>query len=97
MPAKKKADKFFAGTGRRKRAIARVWLYDKKGDITINDKPIKEVFDSPEQTLEWVKPFHTVGVSHPQAKFSATVKVSGGGKTGWLEAVRLGFSRALIE
>ena len=47
--------------------------------------------------MEWVKPFHTVGVSHPQAKFSATVKVSGGGKTGWLEAIRLGFSRALIE
>lgn len=89
--------KFFSGTGRRKSSIARVWIYDKKGEIMVNDKPIKEYFPRKDQILEWVKPFHTIGVSHPQAKFSASIKVSGGGIKGQLEAVRLGIARALID
>lgn len=93
--AKKK--EFFSGTGRRKRSVARVWLYEEKGEIVINDKPISEFFPGQEDTLEWVKPFHAVGVSHPQAKFSATIKVHGGGKVGQVEAVRLGIARALIS
>lgn len=87
---------FFSGTGRRKRSVARVWLYDEKGEITVNDKPIKDFFYDRELTLEWVKPFHAVGVSHPQAKFSASIKVHGGGIRGQVEAVRLGIARALI-
>jgi small subunit ribosomal protein S9 len=87
---------FFSGTGRRKRSVARVWLYAEKGEFTINDKPAKDYFTDAEDTLEWVKPFHAVGVSHPQAKYSATIKVHGGGPKGQLEAVRLGIARALI-
>ena len=94
MPKKKE---FFTGTGRRKSSVARVWLYDAKGEIMINDKPIKEYFPSREDVLEWVKPFHAIGVSHPQAKFSASIKVSGGGKKGQLEAVILGLSRAILN
>lgn len=92
----KKLD-FFSGTGRRKRSVARVWLYEEKGEIMVNDKLISEFFTDQEDTLEWVKPFHAVGVSHPQAKFRATIKVHGGGKTGQVEAVRLGIARALIN
>lgn len=88
---------FFSGTGRRKRSVASVWLYDEKGEIMVNDKPVAEFFSGQEETLEWVKPFHAVGVSHPQAKFSATIKVYGGGKVGQVEAVRLGIARALIN
>lgn len=88
--------KFYSGTGRRKRAIARVWLFEQKGEFIINDKPAKEYFSDRDETLEWVKPFHAIGVSHPQSKFSATIKVSGGGKNGQVEAVRLGVARALI-
>ena len=72
-------------------------LYDEKGEIIVNDKPVSEFFSGQEETLEWVKPFHAVGVSHPQAKFSATIKVYGGGKVGQVEAVRLGIARALIN
>jgi len=89
--------KFFSGTGRRKSSVARVWLFDKKGEFTVNDKPIKEYFSDAEQALEWVKPFHAIGVSHPQAKFSGSIKVAGGGISGQLDAVRLGFARALID
>ncbi len=96
--AEKKSKKanFFSGTGRRKRSVARVWLYAEKGDFTINGKPAKDYFTDADDTLEWVKPFHAVGVSHPQAKYSATIKVHGGGPKGQLEAVRLGIARALI-
>lgn len=92
----KKVIKFFSGTGRRKSAIARVWLYPEKGDIIINDKNAKDVFPSARDTLEWVRPFHAVGVSHPQAKFGATIKTSGGGKSSQVDAVKLGIARALI-
>lgn len=88
---------FFSGTGRRKRSVASVWLYDEKGEIIVNDSPVSEFFTGQEETLEWVKPFHAVGVSHPQAKFRATIKVHGGGKVGQAEAVRLGIARALIS
>ena len=94
MPSK---SKFFSGTGRRKRSVARVWLYESKGEIMINDVPVGEFFTGLEETLEWVKPFHAVGVSHPQAKFSATIKVHGGGIVGQVGAVRLGIARALIS
>jgi len=87
---------FFSGTGRRKRAVARVWLYDKKGEVTINDKPAKEAFSDREDVLAWIKPFHTVGVSHPQAKYSANIKVAGGGITSQIEAIQLGIARALV-
>lgn len=93
---KKSKKQFFSGTGRRKFSIARVWLYPDKGEVIVNGMPIKEYFRGREETLEWVKPFHAVGVSHPQAKFSATIKVAGGGKTGQVLAVRHGIARALV-
>lgn len=96
MPRKKADKQFYSGTGRRKRSIARVWIYEEKGDFTINGKPAKDYFPGRDETLEWVKPFHAIGISHPQSKFSGTIKVSGGGKTGQVEAVRLGVARALL-
>ncbi|MBU1104934.1 30S ribosomal protein S9 [Patescibacteria group bacterium] len=84
------------GLGRRKRSVARVWLYDEKGDITVNDKPIGDFFTKDADKLLWQKPFHIVGVSHPAAKFSGSIKVRGGGKTGFIDAVVLGISRALL-
>ncbi len=95
--AKSKKVKFISGLGRRKRAVARVWLYPQKGEITINDQPAEEYFPGVNDITVWAKPFHTVGVSHPAAKFSATIKVAGGGKTGQLGAVRLGLARALLS
>jgi len=90
--------KFVSGVGRRKSSVARVWLYEGKGEMIVNDKPIKEYFsENKEAALNWVQPFHAIGVAHPTAKFHATIKVNGGGKAGQLDSVTLGFSRALIE
>jgi len=96
MP-KKSEKKFYSGTGKRKRAVAAVWLFEKKGDITVNGIPIEEYFKTEKERLSWVRPFHIVGVAHPTAKFSATVKLLGGGKSSQVEALALGFSKALLS
>ena len=95
-PAEKKA-KIFYGLGRRKRSVARIWLKEEKGDIVINDKLVTDFFASEKAKTDWQKPFHIVGVAHPTAKFSATVKLFGGGKTSQVEALALGISKALIS
>lgn len=88
---------FITGTGRRKTATASVFLWQSKGEFTVNDMPIKEYFPSEVDQLEWVRPFHSVGVSHPEAKFSANIKVQGSGKVSQLGAVVHGISRALAK
>jgi small subunit ribosomal protein S9 len=92
-----KKEKFINGTGRRKTAVARVWLYEKKGEFTINGMPIEEYFPTEKELLAWKKPFHLVGVSHPESQYSASIKVHGSGKSAQLGAVSLGFSRALAS
>ena len=92
-----KKQEFISGMGRRKRATARIWLYDKKGDFTLNDKPVEEVFNTTFHEVQWLKPFHTVGIAHPKAKFSGSIKVNGGGIASQLTAVSLAITRALIK
>ena len=87
----------FVGTGRRKTAIARVFLWDKKGEFTVNGKSINDYFESNVDKTKWEKPFHAIGVSHPEAKYSATIKLSGSGKPSQMDAIILGISRALSK
>jgi len=94
---KKIVVKPYSGVGRRKNAVARVWLFAEKGEFTVNDKPINDFFFHEEDKLVWVKPFHAVGISHPHAKMSGSIKVYGGGLTGQIEAISLGISRALAS
>lgn len=80
--------------GRRKTAVARVYLSKGKGKITVNNKEAKEVFPIDVLQSKLVQPFvltDTVG------KYNVSVNVSGGGINGQVEAVRLGISRALVE
>ena len=80
--------------GRRKTAVARVYLSKGKGKITVNNKEAKEVFPIDVLQSKLVQPFvltDTVG------KFNVSVNVSGGGINGQVEAIRLGISRALVE
>ena len=86
---------FVAGTGRRKTAVARVFLYEEKGEFLVNGMKIEDYFTEEKAKTEWMKPFHIVGVSHPAAQFSGTIKVHGSGKSSQLGAVVLGISRAL--
>ena len=78
-------------------AVKGLTLTVKKGEIFVNDMPIKEYFSQREQILTWVRPFHAIGVSHPPSKFSGTIKVAGGGKNGQVIAVQLGIARALLK
>jgi len=89
--------KDFYGLGRRKRAVARVWIKEEKGDLTINGISVGDFYKDEKDKSLWQKPFHVVGVSHPLSRFSGTIKVAGGGKTGQLEAISLGLSRALLS
>ena len=88
-------EKFLYAVGRRKTASARVRLYpDKKGDIIINEKPIKEYFPGEAFEKVYLVPLRTANVI---GKYLITVKVNGSGKMGQLGAVIHGISRALVK
>lgn len=93
--------KFIAAVGRRKTSVARVSLYEKgKGSldgITVNGKPIAEYFISiikDQSGASYLRPFQ---VTNLLGKYSATVKVAGGGLNSQLVAVTHGISRALLS
>jgi small subunit ribosomal protein S9 len=80
--------------GRRKAAVARVYLSDGKGQIIINDKDYKIYF--PSELLQYVvtQPLNLLNVAD---KYDIKVTLDGGGFKGQAEAVRLGISRALVK
>ena len=85
----------FWGTGRRKKAIARVRLIPGgNGTIVINDRTFEDYF--PQGTLQYIvkQPLVAVDV---EGKYDVFVNVVGGGYTGQAGAIRLGVARALLE
>jgi small subunit ribosomal protein S9 len=82
-------------TGRRKTAVARIFLKPEKGDFTVNGKDIDTVYVHEKDRQKWAKPFHLVGVSHAKSKFSASIKVEGSGNSSQLSAIVHAISKAL--
>lgn len=80
--------------GRRKTSIARVFLKEGKGDITVNKKNFKDYFNTP--TLHY-KLEQAFALTETTGQYDVMVNVEGGGITGQAEAIRLGISRALVE
>lgn len=80
--------------GRRKKAIARVYLSEGKGQITVNEKDYKEYF--PFEQLHYVvdQPLNLLEVKD---KYDVKVNLTGGGIKGQAEALRLGIARALVK
>ncbi len=80
--------------GRRKSAIARVYLSEGKGQITVNNKNYQEYF--PAKTLQYIvmQPLNLLNVTD---KYDIRVTLDGGGSKGQAEALRLGISRALVK
>jgi small subunit ribosomal protein S9 len=80
--------------GRRKAAVARVYLSDGKGKITINGRDYKEYFGA--ETLHYVvtQPLVLLNVVE---KYDIKANLDGGGVKGQAEALRLGITRALIQ
>ena len=80
--------------GRRKTAVARVYVSEGKGNITINKRDLKEYF--PTATLQY-KVNQPFALTDNQDNFDVKVNVYGGGITGQAEAIRLALSRVLCE
>ena len=83
----------YYGTGRRKSAVARVYLLPGKGDIIINKRGIDDYFGLETLKLIVRQPLDLTGTL---AKFDVMVNVFGGGYTGQAGAIRHGISRALL-
>ncbi len=80
--------------GRRKSAIARIYLSDGKGKITVNNRDVSEYFTT-DQLLYVVKqPLNEVNVAD---QYDIKVNLTGGGFSGQAEALRLAIARALIK
>lgn len=80
--------------GRRKTAVARVYLSKGSGKVTVNDREVNNYFKTPVLLDKVQQPFQLTGTS---GQFDVNVNVDGGGVNGQAEAVRLGISRALVE
>ncbi len=84
---------YYYGTGRRKKAVARVRLYPGTGTIVINGRPFEEVFNRLVYQTIVRQP---LVLTETLDKFNVQVKINGGGNTGWASAIAHGISRALV-
>lgn len=80
--------------GRRKTAVARIYVTKGKGNITINKKKLNTYF--PTATLQY-KINQPLALTNNEKRFDIKVNVFGGGMTGQAEAIRLAISRAMCE
>ena len=80
--------------GRRKTAVARVYVSKGKGNISVNDKDFKSYFST--ATLQY-KVNQPLAMTNNEGNFDIKINVHGGGVTGQAEAVRLAISRAMCE
>jgi len=80
--------------GRRKTAVARVYLKKGKGSIMVNKKDYKIYFPTSSLQFKINQPFT---LTKNEKKFDTSITVSGGGATGQAEAIRLALSRAFCE
>ena len=82
------------GTGRRKSAVARVYLKPGKGDIVVNGKPVDEFFSRETGRMIVRQP---LVLTDNLTRFDIFINVDGGGESGQAGAVRHGITRALID
>lgn len=87
------AEKAFTATGRRKTSVARVWLKQGKGLITINSRSLQEYFGRETARMIVLQPFD---VTQTGTSFDVEVNVKGGGSSGQAGAIRHGITRALM-
>ncbi|MBE3571604.1 MAG: 30S ribosomal protein S9 [Moorella humiferrea] len=84
----------FYGTGRRKNAVARVYLVPGEGRVTVNDRPLDEYFNQEILAMEVRQPLE---VTNNAGRFDVMAKVKGGGISGQAGAIRMGIARALLQ
>lgn len=84
----------FYGTGRRKEAVARVFLRPGSGRISVNGKDFQEYFRG---ILVGVQALEPLKVTNTAGRYDAVITVKGGGPSGQADAIKLGVARALLE
>lgn len=84
----------YIGTGRRKKAVARVRLVPGEGQITINGRAFEQFFPNSSNRLLVLQP---LALTENTVRFDIICRVNGGGVTGQAGAIRLGIARALIK
>lgn len=89
---RKTVKKYFYAIGRRKSSVVTVRLFEGKGEDLINGKKVKVIYGSPSETKRLYLPFE---ITETKGKYHFNVKVSGGGKSGQLGAIKLAMARAL--
>ena len=82
------------GTGRRKTAVARVFVREGSGKIVVNGKDVKDYFSSAEQVQVVNQPLVVTSLGN---KYDILINVQGGGLNGQAAACLLGISRALVQ
>jgi len=87
-------ENYFYATGKRKSAIARIWMKEGEGSFIINNRSLEEYF--PRETLRMIikQPFY---LTNTYGKYDVKVNVKGGGSSGQAGAIRHGISRALLK
>lgn len=88
------AVKYFTGLGKRKTSIARVFIKEGKGLISINNRTLEEYFKRPTSRMVVEQPLNLAAV---MGKIDIRVNVVGGGLSGQAGAIRHGITRALME
>ncbi len=84
----------YYGTGRRKTAIARVYLRPGSGEFKVNGKPFEVYFVTESQRVSAKQP---LALTESTSSFNVVARVSGGGVNGQADAVKLGIARALMQ
>lgn len=80
--------------GRRKSAVARIYVSEGKGNITVNDRELSNYFSTTQLQYIVKQPLNTLSVAE---KYDIKVNLDGGGFKGQAEACRLAISRALVK
>jgi len=84
----------YYGTGRRKEAVARVFLRPGSGKVTVNGQDFQDYFQGLVRAVAALEPLRAVDAL---GRFDAYITVRGGGKSGQVDAIRLGVARALLR
>lgn len=84
----------YYGTGRRKEAVARVFLRPGSGKVTVNGQDFNEYFQGLVRAVAALEPLRAVDAL---GRFDAYITVRGGGKSGQIDAIKLGIARALVQ
>lgn len=85
---------FYYGTGRRKNAIAKVWLREGSGQVKVNGHTLHEYLCRATSEILAMAPLQVTSLSE---RFDVTVTCLGGGNSGQAGAMRLGIARALVQ